>query len=115
LGIRALRLRALVGLLLALERRRIAHPEGLGLRRFSKCDYSRVLRRVEWGSGSVCTAAAKKFSRCGYISEVRRAVDRADLNRRPDTTASRRNAGRVRRTLTDREIFDSAKIETGRP
>src|SRR5215470_6314495 len=32
----ALRLRALVGLLLALERRRIAHPKGLGLRRFFK-------------------------------------------------------------------------------
>jgi len=32
----ALRLRALVSLLLALERRRIAHPKGLGLRRFAK-------------------------------------------------------------------------------
>src|SRR5262245_56411550 len=31
-----LRLRALVGLLPGLERRRIAHPKGLGLRRFSK-------------------------------------------------------------------------------
>jgi hypothetical protein len=29
-------LRALASLLLALERRRIAHPEGLGLRRFFK-------------------------------------------------------------------------------
>src|SRR5262249_25922774 len=47
----ALRLRALVSLLLALERRRIAHPKGLGLRRFSKWDYSRDLRPVEWGSG----------------------------------------------------------------
>ena len=36
LGAAALRLRALVGFLLALERRRIAHPKGLGLRRFSK-------------------------------------------------------------------------------
>jgi len=35
----------------ALERRRIAHPKGLGLRRFSKCDYSRELRPVEWASG----------------------------------------------------------------
>jgi hypothetical protein len=35
----------------ALERRRIAHPKGLGLRRFSKLDYSRELRPVEWGSG----------------------------------------------------------------
>src|SRR5215472_5535357 len=42
---------ALVGFLLALERRRIAHPKGLGLRRFSKLDYSRELRPVEWGSG----------------------------------------------------------------
>src|SRR5215472_4887125 len=45
----ALGLRALVGLLLALERRRIAHPKGLGLRRFSKCDYSRDLRTAKWG------------------------------------------------------------------
>src|SRR5215472_7068459 len=41
-GISALRLRALASLLLALERRRIAHPKGLGLRRFSKWHYSRV-------------------------------------------------------------------------
>ena len=45
----AFRLRALVGLLLALERRRIAHPKGLGLRRFSKWDYSRDLRPAKWG------------------------------------------------------------------
>ena len=50
-GTFALRLRALVGLLVALERRRIAHPKGLGLRRFSERDYSRDLRSVEWGSG----------------------------------------------------------------
>jgi hypothetical protein len=49
-GISALRLRALASLLLALERRRIAHPEGLGLRRSSKLDYSRDLRPVEWVS-----------------------------------------------------------------
>src|SRR5262249_16973948 len=48
----ALRLRALVGSLLALERRRIAHPKGLGLRRFSKWDYSRDLRPAKWGSGA---------------------------------------------------------------
>src|SRR5262249_49880761 len=48
-GAFALRLRALV--LLALERRRIAHPKGLGLRRFSKCDYSRDLRLAKWCSG----------------------------------------------------------------
>jgi uncharacterized protein (DUF2384 family) len=41
----ASRLRALASLLLALERRRIAQ------RRFSKWDYSRVLRLAEWGSG----------------------------------------------------------------
>src|SRR5215467_8144073 len=35
-GAFALRLRALASLLLALERRRIAHPQGLGLRRYSK-------------------------------------------------------------------------------
>ena len=46
----ALRLRALAGLLLALERRRIAHPKGLGLRRFSKWDYSRDLPSAEWVS-----------------------------------------------------------------
>src|SRR6516164_6539968 len=51
LGVCALRLGALVGLLLALERRRIAHPKGLGLRRFSKWDYSRDLRPAKWGSG----------------------------------------------------------------
>src|SRR6516225_9471851 len=52
-GFRAavLRRRALVGLLLALERRRIAHPKGLGLRRFSKWHYSRDLRSVKWVSG----------------------------------------------------------------
>jgi hypothetical protein len=57
--------------LLALERRRIAHPKGLGLRRFSKWDYSRDLRPVEWGSGAVCTVTAKKFTRCGSIGKGR--------------------------------------------
>src|SRR5215471_6939567 len=56
-GAFALRLCALVGLLLALERRRIAHPKGLGLRRFSKRYYSRDLRLAKWGQGSGCTAA----------------------------------------------------------
>src|SRR6516164_727906 len=46
----ALRLRPLAILLLALERRRIAHPKGLGLRRFSKGDYSRDLRLAKWCS-----------------------------------------------------------------
>src|SRR5215467_2427327 len=47
----ASRLRALASLLLALERRRIAHPKGLGLRRFSKGHYIRDLRPAKWGSG----------------------------------------------------------------
>src|SRR6516162_11638017 len=46
----ALRLRALAGLVLALERRRIAHPKGLGLRRFSKWHYIRDLRPAKWDS-----------------------------------------------------------------
>src|SRR5215469_2268694 len=50
-GVFARWLRALAGLLLALERRRIAHPKGLGLRRFSKWHYSRDLRLAEWGFG----------------------------------------------------------------
>jgi hypothetical protein len=50
LSICALRLRALASLLLALERRRIAHPKGLGLRQFSKRDYSRDLRPAKWCS-----------------------------------------------------------------
>jgi hypothetical protein len=44
-----LRLRALVGLLLALERRRIAHPR-LRTTPISKVDYSRDLRPAKWGS-----------------------------------------------------------------
>src|SRR6516165_2794929 len=59
----ALRLRALVGLLLALERRRIAHLKGLGLRRFSKWDYSRDLRLAKWGFGLQCTAVIRGW-RC---------------------------------------------------
>ena len=46
----ALRLRALASLLLALERRRIAHPKGSRLRRFSKRNYSRDLRPAKWVS-----------------------------------------------------------------
>ena len=57
LGATVLRLRALASLLLALERRRIAHPKGLGLRRFSRRYYSRDLRLAKWGQGSGCTAA----------------------------------------------------------
>src|SRR6516225_7932183 len=49
-GAFALRLRVLASLLLTLERRRIAHPKGSGLRRFSNRDYSRDLRPVEWVS-----------------------------------------------------------------
>src|SRR6516165_10613048 len=50
-GAFALRLRALASLLPALERRRIAHPKGSGLRRLSKWDYSRDLRPAKWASG----------------------------------------------------------------
>src|SRR3974377_2140441 len=53
----ALRLRALLGLLLALERRRIAHPKGLGLRRFSKSITAGIYDRRNGVQGSVCTAA----------------------------------------------------------
>ena len=40
------------GVLLALERRRIAHPKGLGLRRFSRRYYSRDFPPAKWVSGS---------------------------------------------------------------
>src|SRR5262249_25448454 len=62
----ALRLRALVGLLLALERRRIAHPKGLGLRRFSKLDYSRDLRPGKGGWGMVCNRRNPPMSALGH-------------------------------------------------
>jgi hypothetical protein len=45
-----LRLRAVASLLLALERRRIAHPR-LRTTRVSRWDYSRDLRQAKWGSG----------------------------------------------------------------
>jgi hypothetical protein len=90
----ALRLRALVTLLLALERRRIAHPKGLGLRRFSKSITSGICGRWNGVQGSVCTAAAKKFSRCGYISEVGRTARSSRLEppsrRRPRAVATPR-------------------------
>src|SRR6516165_618751 len=41
----------------ALERRLIAHPKGLGLRRFSKWDYIRDLRSAEWGSTVILLCA----------------------------------------------------------
>jgi len=50
-GVAAFRRRDLTDAEPALERRRIAHPKGLGLRRFSKWDYSRDLRPAKWGSG----------------------------------------------------------------
>jgi hypothetical protein len=46
----ALRLRALASLLLALQLRRMASPKAQGLRRFSKCNYSRDLRPAKWAS-----------------------------------------------------------------
>src|SRR5215470_2092047 len=45
LGATVLRLRALASLPLALERRLIAHPKGLGLRRFSKSITSGICGR----------------------------------------------------------------------
>src|SRR5215831_18506641 len=53
----ALRLRALASLLLALERRRIAHPKGLGPRRFSKEITAGICGRRNGVSGSFCAAA----------------------------------------------------------
>jgi hypothetical protein len=53
-GFGVLRRCDLVGLPPALERRRIAHPKGLGLRRFSKLDYSRDLRPEELGPTVIC-------------------------------------------------------------
>jgi hypothetical protein len=47
----ALRLRALASLLLALERRRIAHPKAQDYANFSKGDYSRELHPAKWGFG----------------------------------------------------------------
>jgi hypothetical protein len=47
-GVAAFRHRDLTDAESALERRRIAHPKGLGLRRLSKWHYSRDLRPVEW-------------------------------------------------------------------
>jgi hypothetical protein len=66
------------------------------------------------------SADAATSSKCGAPQ------DRADLNRRPDATepSQRRAASFAHRTpfvegsceiLTDREILDSAKTETGRP
>src|SRR6516165_11587920 len=56
----ALRLRALGSLLLALERRRIAHPKGLGLRRFSRRYYSRDLRPAKWVSKTILRSSNSK-------------------------------------------------------
>src|SRR5262245_60724874 len=69
-----LRLRALVGLLLALERRRIAHPKGLGLRRFSKWHYSRDLRLEKWGSESHFRVAANLEAQCPLYPRKRTSV-----------------------------------------
>ena len=72
-----LRLRALVGLLLALERRRIARPKGLGLRQFSSRDYSRDLRPVEWGSGISLHGGSQKVQpmRLHQRSTARRKIE----------------------------------------
>jgi hypothetical protein len=49
-GVAAFRRRDLTDAEPALERRRIAFPQGLGLRRSFKVDYSRDLRPAKWGS-----------------------------------------------------------------
>src|SRR5215472_11258280 len=73
----ALRLRALAGLVLALERRRIAHPKGLGLRRFSKWHYSRDLRLAEWGFGLAVHSGHRRLA----ISAMSALPPKADIDR----------------------------------
>src|SRR6516165_8761166 len=76
----ALRLRALVGLLLALERRRIARPKGLGLRQFSKsitagiCDRRNGVKVHSARQQPKSPADAAPSAKCGAPQ------DRADLN-----------------------------------
>src|SRR5215472_15352932 len=59
----ALRLRALASLLLALKRRRIAHPKGLGLRRFSKSITAGISDR--WNGGRPSYNAQDQMSALG--------------------------------------------------
>ncbi len=56
-GVAAFRPRDLTDAEPALERRRIAHPKGLGLRRFSKSITAGICDRRNGVHGSVCTAA----------------------------------------------------------
>ena len=68
-GLAPLRRRALADWLLAMERRRIAHPKGLGLRRIGR-DYSRDLRSAKWGSegslhGSNCKPPMSALGKSG--------------------------------------------------
>src|SRR6516165_5088079 len=65
----ALRLRALGSLLLALERRRIAHPKGLGLRRFSKSITAGICDRRN-GYRSNCAAKRTAHVRFGSKADI---------------------------------------------
>jgi hypothetical protein len=61
----------LAGLLLALERRRIAHPKSQGLRRFSEWDYSRDLRPAKWVSIKLrCKIPELRMSALGHVWTV---------------------------------------------
>src|SRR6516225_2411974 len=85
LGVFALWRRALASLLLALERRRIAHPR-LRTTPFFKVDYSRDLRPVEWGSGVSLHGGSQKVQpmRLHQRSAARRRLSRLEPpSRRP--------------------------------
>src|SRR6516164_696573 len=73
----ALRLRPVATLLLALERRRIAHPKGLGLRRFSKWHYSRDLRSAKWVSKAILRSAILSLVAASTMTVLRTVSSRA--------------------------------------
>src|SRR5262249_37248722 len=58
--------------LLALERRRIVHPKGLGLRRFSKWDYSRDLRPAKCGLIVILRVNNPRMSALGQKRTLKR-------------------------------------------
>src|SRR5262249_16414167 len=76
LGICALWLGALASLPLAFERRRIAHPKGLGLRRFSKSITAGICGRRN-GYRSIFAA---NFQQCNVNI---RQVSRENIRRKP--------------------------------
>ena len=59
-GVAAFRRRDLTDAEPALERRRIAHPKGLGLRRFSRRYYSRDFRPAKWVSKTILRSSNSK-------------------------------------------------------